>query len=242
MSLTNMETKDRIIVALDGRNPLFIKSMSLTYVKRYAWFGYTHRVAILYSSSLCLSRNVHRSSTSVVAISVAILYSSSLCLSHGEGGCFPSASCCRNPLFIKSMSLTVWENSFSGEFIETSQSFIHQVYVSHKVHGPFGHEGLTGRNPLFIKSMSLTKAPKPLFTFAGRFRSRNPLFIKSMSLTMYIQEIDSSCGKKSQSFIHQVYVSHLYANSQICIGTLVAILYSSSLCLSPSCCSLTLAI
>ena len=65
----------------------------------------------------------------------------------------------RNPLFIKSMSLT--------KAVERNGDALQ--YVS--------------RNPLFIKSMSLTDLRSRFLMFIS-LESRNPLFIKSMSLTV----------------------------------------------------------
>ena len=66
--------------------------------------------------------------------------------------------------------------------------------------------GVISLNPLFIKSMSLTSER---FIRRKACRRLNPLFIKSMSLTVW-----RGCGNMtgsawSQSFIHQVYVSHI---------------------------------
>ena len=91
--------------------------------------------------------------------------------------------------------------------------------------------GVISLNPLFIKSMSLTSER---FIRRKACRRLNPLFIKSMSLTVW-----RGCGNMtgsawSQSFIHQVYVSHA-AFQLLRLGLLnVSILYSSSLCLSRS--------
>ncbi len=134
---------------------------------------------------------------------------------------------CRNPLFIKSMSLT--------DVIGTIR------------------DHLPCRNPLFIKSMSLTLLPetrKASNSFVAILYSsslclsrrqcsahdRRPqvaiLYSSSLCLSRRPQHDLPMSDKESQSFIHQVYVSHVELGIGPECGGHVAILYSSSLCLS----------
>ena len=143
---------------------------------------------------------------------VAILYSSSLCLSRcsyqGNNRCTEKSQSFIHQVYVSHgycVVLNAWEAKKSQSFIhqvyvshvvlfllqldshQKSQSFIHQVYVSHRILcSNVFLIGSEGRNPLFIKSMSLTNGR--LLLQMTQVLCRNPLFIKSMSLTYFIPE------------------------------------------------------
>ena len=104
------------------------------------------------------------------------------------------------------MSLTIVRELDVHFLLALSQSFIHQVYVSHLQWRVCGKLELLGRNPLFIKSMSLT-----IVAYSdGMIASASQSFIHQVYVS-HEGLIDGTTPRSpgSQSFIHQVYVSHV---------------------------------
>ena len=105
MSLTEEEESEEDLLGLISRNPLFIKSMSLTEEEEEEDKTIdrpSRNPLFIKSMSLTVSTLLKKA----WIISVAILYSSSLCLSPMSLTLGVVKKFSRNPLFIKSMSLT----------------------------------------------------------------------------------------------------------------------------------------
>ena len=161
----------------------FIHQGFVSLIERYriSTDGMTSRVSILYSSRLCFSP--YTSYAFPVTLNVSILYSSRLCFSR------------RRPLI-------------SFIFILTSQSFIHQGFVSlgnrcrrkynilnvsilyssrlcfslQNCHMGWSSCDIRSLNPLFIKALFLSHVEKIHHTQITEIRL-NPLFIKALFLS-----------------------------------------------------------
>ena len=155
VSVSHWKKQLRQVKTVEGRNPLFIRSLLPT--------GESHRrycqcpkVAIPYSSGLCFQQCFLDAITGLEATSQSLLHQVSV-----------------SNAIKKDKRITV--------SLDKSQSLIHQVSVS---------------NEWFLDHCQLETT-----------KCRNPLFVRSLFLTFNPCDYGDPWTKKSQSLLHQVYVS-----------------------------------
>ena len=165
---------------------------------------------------------------------VAILYSSSLCLSHMSKDMLGSVIRTESQSFIHQVYVS--HGTCTGPqrawWRFPSQSFIHQVYVSHMVKGDVSPVHLAVAI-LYSSSLCLSRCGKTHLA-VSLLKRRNPLFIKSMSLTKSMDRLGMKASPVAILYSSSLCLSRKHRNhsSPSQAGSEVAILYSSSLCLS----------
>ena len=131
MSLTLPGDNIKDDLRTKGRNPLFIKSMSLTEGTKTTPDRAANLVAILYSSSLCLSPTAEMYEANA-ALQSSQSFIHQVYVSHIKDQLVDAALTLPSQSFIHQVYVShEGQSSRANRPDHRSQSFIHQVYVSH---------------------------------------------------------------------------------------------------------------